>query len=108
MEFAKAHTMKFYCIANGNDAPNRDPKTWTMEGSNDKTNWTLVDSRDQARTFTDQLLDRGFQNNDQDTDWKKFYFAASNPGSYKYYRMRVTSNFNTDDLLQFGEIIFYE
>ncbi len=108
MEFSKAHRMKFYCIGNGNDSPNRDPKTWTIEGSNDKTNWTLVDSRDQSVTFTQQLLDRGFQNNDADTDWKKFYFAAANPGSYKYYRMRVTNNFNNDSLIQFGEISLFE
>lgn len=108
MEFSKAHTMKFYCIGNGNDAENRDPKVWKMEGSNDKTNWTLVDSRDQEKTFTAQLFDRGFQNTDQDLDWKKFYFVPSNPGSYKYYRMTVTSTFNNDDLIQFGEITFFE
>lgn len=107
MEFSEAHRMKFYCIGNGNDAPNRDPKTWKIEGSNDNTNWTLVDSRDQAVTFTQQLLDRGFQNNDNDTDWKKFYFAAATPGSYRYYRMTVTSTFG-DGLIQFGEITLFE
>ena len=107
MEFSKAHRMKFYCIGNGNDSPERDPKTWTMEGSNDLTNWTLVDSRNEQKHFTQQLLDRGFQNNDPDTDWKKFYFTAANPGSYKYYRMRVTST-HGDGLIQFGEITFFE
>lgn len=107
MEFNKAHTMKFYCLMNGNDGPDRDPKTWMMEGSNDGTTWTMVDSRNESKHFTQQLLDRGFQNNDQDTDWKKFYFAASNPGSYKFYRMFISAVHGAG-LIQFGEIILYQ
>jgi hypothetical protein len=33
-----------YSLGTGNDAPERDPVRWTLEGSNDGTNWTLIDN----------------------------------------------------------------
>ncbi len=42
---SQPHVVKSYAITTHDDGsyPNRAPKTWTLEGSNDKTNWTLVD-----------------------------------------------------------------
>lgn len=44
-EDQKAHTIKSYAISTNDDGewPNRAPKRWTVEGSNDKENWTLID-----------------------------------------------------------------
>ncbi|MDB6076768.1 MAG: Por secretion system C-terminal sorting protein, partial [Akkermansiaceae bacterium] len=33
-----------YAMATPNDAPERDPVQWILEGSNDKTTWSLVDN----------------------------------------------------------------
>ena len=33
-----------YYFVTANDAPERDPVRWTMEGSNDQTTWTLIDN----------------------------------------------------------------
>ena len=107
MDFNFAQTARFYCIGNGNDSPDRDPKTWTLEGSNNGVDWTVVDSRNLDKHFTQQLLDRGYQNNDADTDWKRFYFPITNPGSYTSYRFNLTANFGSTGM-QFGEIILYK
>ena len=42
---SQPHVVQSYAITTHDDGswPNRAPKTWTLEGSNDKTNWTLID-----------------------------------------------------------------
>ncbi|WP_285008900.1 PKD domain-containing protein [Pedobacter faecalis] len=107
MEFGGPETMKFYSIANGNDSPGRSPKSWKIEGSNDKEKWTLVDTRTLDKHWHQQLVDRGFPNTNAGTEWKKFYYPVTTPGSYKYYRLTVTANFG-DGLIQFGELIFFK
>jgi gliding motility-associated-like protein len=66
-----------YTLTSGDDAAGRDPKNWTLEGSNDGTNWTVVDTRN------------------------NFLFAARNqtvtfvlaaPVQYMYYQLSVTAN----------------
>ncbi len=53
-----------YRWATANDAVDRDPTRWTLEGSNNKTNWTLIDDRSaedfptplERFTFTEWLV----------------------------------------------------
>jgi hypothetical protein len=74
-----------YSLTSGNDAPERDPKDWTVLGSNsesaatnaDDTSWSLVDTRS-GQTFAA----RG----------QRSVFAAKAPASYRYYQLRVTAN----------------
>lgn len=67
----------------------RSPKNWTFEGSNDGSNWTVL------QTVTNQ------------TGWgvsEERQFNFGNNVSYKYYRLNVTSN-NGDTLyLQIAEL----
>lgn len=44
-QFPSAVTIDAYSFATANDAPERDPVSWTMEGSNDGAGWTLLDVR---------------------------------------------------------------
>lgn len=37
-----------YYITTANDAPERDPVRWAVEGSNDNTNWTILDDQTAA------------------------------------------------------------
>lgn len=56
----------------------RVPNAWTLEGSNDGTNWTVLDTRtSQAATLTQWLLAR---------------YKVATPGSYSYYRFNVSAN----------------
>lgn len=64
-----------------------DPQNWTLQGSNDGTNWTTVDARNGI----------DFPNRSQ-----KLLFDVSNPGAYEYYKFNARNN--SGDTLQFGEL----
>jgi PKD repeat protein len=105
-QFPSETTIKYYGIGNGNDSPDRDPKNWTLEGSNDGINWTVVDTRAQAKNFYDQMTDRGATNDD--ARYKKmFYFAVANPQAFAFYKYNVTSNFGSGDF-QISEFRLYK
>ncbi len=60
----------------GRDSTGRMPKDWRFEGSNDGSNWTVLD------TQADQ------------TDWKvneRRTYSCANPGSFQYYRLYITA-----------------
>lgn len=69
-----------YAIGTAGDAPERDPKDWTFSGSNDSTNWVVLDTR------TEQLGDV--------PRFTYFNYSIANPGTvaYKYYRLSITEN----------------
>jgi len=64
-----------------------DPKNWTLQGSNDGTNWTTVDARNGI----------DFPNRSQ-----RLVCDVSDPGTYEYYKFNATNN--SGDTLQFGEL----
>lgn len=41
-----------YSLTSGNDFPERDPRSWTLEGSNDGSTFTAIDSRSQQAFLT--------------------------------------------------------
>ena len=96
--FPVARTIKFYGIGSANDSPDRDPKEWTLKGSNDGQTWTTLDTRSQAKNFYDQAGGKYQQ---------MFYFAVSNPKPYVYYRYEVTSNFGSS-ALQISEFRLFQ
>ncbi|GAB7051039.1 GH92 family glycosyl hydrolase [Catenuloplanes indicus JCM 9534] len=66
-----------YALTAANDAPERDPKDWRLEGSNDGSAWTTVDTR------TGQNL--GARGNTST-------FDVATPGEWSHYRLSVTAN----------------
>ena len=64
-----------------------DPQNWTLQGSNDGTNWTTVDTRSGI----------DFPNRSQ-----RLLFDVSSPGAYEYYKFMATNN--SGNTLQFGEL----
>ncbi|MBM7116892.1 GH92 family glycosyl hydrolase [Archangium primigenium] len=72
-----AKTVKLYTLTSGNDFPGRDPKSWTLQGSNNGTTWTTLDTR-----------------TGQDFPWRyqTRAFAITNTLSYSQYRLQVTEN----------------
>lgn len=75
------HLVTKYSITSANDAPSRDPKDWTFEGSNDGLNWVILDTR------TNQSFPSRFQE-------RSFTFANSD--LYQYYRLNMTKNHGSD------------
>lgn len=77
-----------YSITSANDAPERDPKNWVFQGSNDGTSWTDL------QVQTNQLFI---------TRFKKRTYVVPNTTSYKYYRLNITAN-NGAGITQLAEL----
>lgn len=88
-----AAIVTYYTITSANDVPTRDPKNWTLSGSNDGTNWTVIDSRSDE-VFATRLL-------------KKTYLINNNSAAYSYYRLTITAN-NGHTGTQFAEWELFE
>ena len=78
-----------YTLTSGNDSPDRDPRNWTLEGSNDGSDWRVVD----ARTGVGPWAARN----------TSYAFACSNTASYEYYRLNITA-YNGATITQLSEI----
>jgi hypothetical protein len=100
--FLTPQKVKLYAIGNANDSPSRDPKQWTVEGSNDGgATWILLDSQTMTKNFYDQNTALGATNDTQ--KYKKlFYYPIANPAEYSVIRLNIYANWG-DGLLQFSE-----
>jgi hypothetical protein len=79
-----------YAITSANDAAQRDPLTWTLQGSTNGSTWSTLDSR------TNQDFPNRFQRRE---------FTFSNTITYSYYRLQMTNNSGT--ILQLAEWEIY-
>lgn len=92
----EARTVDYYYMTSANDEGGRDPKTWKLYGSNDKSNWTVIDERG-AESWGD--------NADDNRKTRKEYQVYA-PGAYRYYKLDVTSNRdNSKNMTQLSELI---
>ncbi|MGB1198045.1 MAG: basic secretory protein-like protein [Thalassotalea sp.] len=90
---AKPYALKGYALISGNDAPERDPAQWLLEGSTDGTTWTEVDSR-----VGESFGSRGE---------KRTFELTNNEIEYQYYRFSFSNNPDTAaGLFQLAEIEF--
>jgi len=78
-----------YDIKSGNDAPERDPKDWTFEGSFDGFTWAVLDTRT-AQTFANRQTTNAYT------------FTNSTP--YLYYRLNITANQGGQSQTQLSEL----
>lgn len=76
-----------YTISSANDAPERDPLSWTLQGSNNGSSWTTMDTR---------------TNQDFPNRYQTRTFSFTNTTAYTHYRLNLTNNSGT--ILQVGEI----
>ncbi|WPQ65237.1 DUF1735 domain-containing protein [Chitinophaga sancti] len=87
LEFDTPQTTGAYTMTSANDAPDRDPKDWTIEGSNNGTDWVVVDKR-VNQNFGSRFL--------------TVKYSFSNQDAYKFYRLYVTAT-NGSSLWQQAE-----
>ena len=87
LKFDSAQIVNEYTMTSGNDADERDPKDWEFLGSNDGTNWDVLDTR-VGETFADRQMTR--------------LFDIPNVTAYTYYRVHVINN-NGGGLFQQSE-----
>ncbi|MFV0418329.1 MAG: discoidin domain-containing protein [Dysgonomonas sp.] len=74
---AKTTAINYYTITSATDAPEKDPKTWTLSGSNDNKVWTLLDTQTNQAFSTRQ-------------ETKEYEF--DNEVVYQYYKLDIQSN----------------
>ena len=85
LEFTFDHPVAVagYRLTSANDAPDRDPEGWLLQGSHDGGHWTTVDSRTGERF--------------RERHETKEYSVAS-PAPYARYRLSITENHGSDQL----------
>lgn len=71
----------------------RCPKDWTFEGSNDNTNWDILDTR---------TNETGWNTNTSPTTKREYTFA--NTTAYQYYRINITANNGGTSYVAIGEM----
>ncbi|MFC6997081.1 T9SS type B sorting domain-containing protein [Rufibacter roseus] len=81
-----------YTLVSGNDAPERDPKNWTLEGSNNGNDWTVLDTRT-GETFSQRIQAKSY--------------AITNTTPYAYYRLNISA-LNGSGTFQLGEWRLFE
>ncbi|SEG88076.1 alpha-1,2-mannosidase, putative [Nonomuraea solani] len=64
-----------YALTSANDAPERDPRDWQLQGSQDGQSWTTLDTRT-GETFASRLLRKEYR--------------FTNTTAYAHYRLNVT------------------
>ncbi len=74
-------TVKQYAMTSANDAPDRDPKDWTFQGSNDGETWTTLDTR---------------SGQDFGKRYERRTFDVDNDTAYTHYRLEITANHGSD------------
>jgi hypothetical protein len=87
LAFPSSRKTDAYTITSGNDAPERDPKDFNLQGSNDGTTWTTIDSRTNE-TFAGRNFTRSFN--------------LATEAEYSYYRLNITS-ISGANLIQISE-----
>jgi hypothetical protein len=83
-----AQTIKRYTVASANDVPGRDPKNWQLQGSNDDSAWTTLDTQSN-QTFANR--------------WQTNTYTVASLAAYRYYRLNITANNGDTAGLQLSE-----
>jgi hypothetical protein len=94
VQFDRPYVLTHFTLAAGNDAAERDPTRWYIEGSNDGTNWTIIYGWTSGIPPFSQRLEV-LQFNGDGADFPT-------PASYSWFRYRVQTNGNA--LLQINEL----
>ncbi|SRR5690606_9222919 len=76
-----------YTLTSANDAPDRDPRDWTFQGSNDGENWVELDKR------IGELFEERYQTK---------VYRFNNEEAYTHYRINITRNYGSN-LFQLAE-----
>jgi len=92
VKMAEPVAVTHYAMASANDFPGRDPKDWTLQGSQDGANWTDLDRR------TGEDFPQRFQTKQYEVD---------NTTAYQYYRLDITAN-SGDPLTQLAELQLFK
>jgi hypothetical protein len=86
-QLAKPVAVVSYSLTSANDTPGRDPRDFTLQGSNNGSDWTGLDTRT-GQSFGDRFATNAY--------------SFTNTTAYGYYRLNITAN-SGDPLVQLAE-----
>lgn len=92
LEYFDPVILNAYSLTSANDVPNRDPKDWEFQGSNDGQNWIVLDTRNNELF---EKMEREFPNEPNSPMVPKparFFtkiYSFKNNTSYLFYRLHV-------------------
>jgi len=89
---SKKYIVRTYSITSGDDEPTRDPKDWCLLGSNDGTNWDLLDTVTGASWSGRKVTNT---------------YTVDTPGNYEYYKVDISLNNGASGAIQLSEIRMY-
>ena len=92
--------LQYYTLGSGNDSQSRDPRAWTLYGSDNGTDYTSIDVVDDAR------LNTQFSNKNNN-DYCGYYpddYQVENPAAYEYYKIVFTAYRGNDSYFQLSEL----
>jgi predicted alpha-1,6-mannanase (GH76 family) len=84
---AAAYVVNHYTLTSANDADERDPLSWTLQGSNDGFSWATLDNR---------------ANENFPYRYQKRRFDISNTTAYRFHRLNLLQN--SSNLFQLAEL----
>jgi CxxC motif-containing protein (DUF1111 family) len=87
LQVSEPYVVTRYTLTSANDSPERDPLNWTLQGSNNGSTWTTIDSR---------------SNEDFPNRFQTREFTFNNSAGYSYYRFNLQNN--SGSILQLAEI----
>lgn len=88
---------------NGEGYSSRDPRDWTIEGSNDAASWTILDTQN----FSLAAYPHCWVPKDDETQHEVTkQFSFTNTTAYTYYRMNITLNNESSSSVMLSEIEF--
>lgn len=89
--FPAAIVASSYAFTSGNDMPDRDPKSWTLEGSNDGQTWTLLDRRVNQPPFAErhQRKEYSFANDKKFQHYRFTFFEHGSPSHFQVAEIEV-------------------
>ena len=101
IEASEPVSLKGYTIITANDNADvnchgRNPKSWTLEGSNDLETWTVLDNQTDNMTM-------------QDVNYTPFnFYLPAATDEYKYFRFTVTATQVEGEFMQYSEIHLWQ
>ena len=97
VQFQKRYYITKYSIVSGSSAlaDQRVPKDWTVSGSNDGSNWDILDQQVNQEFTTPQL--------------KRIYdIDLDKARAYQYYRLNITANNGSATIVELAEFELFE
>lgn len=93
-EFSETKLITEYTLKCNTATPQRMPKNWTLEGSNDNfTTFDILDSRTNEASWVDTQIRE---------------YSFKNTKKYKNYRINITANNGATDFVCIGEMALFE